>query len=653
MTRLKTRPAHSCAGAVLIALAGCDSSAPVTTKGASARAIADGCFALRAAATGRDISAAGDGYVVTDGPATPFHLKPSGIGTYLPFDADRRLPAAHDGDAVGRDAAAGPASEWRLEEAAGGTYAIVSTATQRRLAVAPSGAIVQAASDAPAARFMLHPEADCASFPEAEVGATGTPFAGANADGTVAGFADLHVHVTASLRAGGQVISGEPFHRFGIPAALGNDAEVHGPQGSLDATGNLLRSGSPAGTHGTDGWPTFAGWPVHDTYTHQQTYYVWLQRAWMAGMRLMVAMTVEDAPLCEIEPRRSHSCDEGATIELQVAQLRELQDYVDAQAGGPGRGWFRLVEDPWAARRVIEQGRLAVVIGVESSGLFGCTERLRQPQCTRDDIDRGVAQLASLGIRSVFPVHWVDNAFGGAALEGGDKGVFIGAMQVKQTGQPFSTGPCPIEGQGEPDPTGTRVCNTHGLTELGEHLIGRLMDHGLLIEMDHMSERARLRVLEIAEARRYPLVSSHTHTGGPWTGGELDRLYALGGIASARVDQAPGLATAIGALAPHRSGAFFFGVPLSTDVGGFAALPAPRASPLAYPFSSYLGDVYFERQRTGERIYDLGADGVAHYGLVPDLLADVQRETGSTALEPLFQSAEAYLQMWERATLGR
>ena len=72
-------------------------------------------------------------------------------------------------------------------------------------------------------------------------------------------------------------------------------------------------------------------------------------------MRLTVAQTIEDEPLCEIQPLRSHSCDETRTIKLEVERLRALQHYVDAQAGGPGRGWFRLVYNPAQARRVIER----------------------------------------------------------------------------------------------------------------------------------------------------------------------------------------------------------------------------------------------------------------------------------------------------------
>ena len=52
----------------------------------------------------------------------------------------------------------------------------------------------------------------------------------------------------------------------------------------------------------------------------------------------------------------------------------------------------------------------------------------------------------------------------------------------------------------------------------------------------------------------------------------------------------------------------------------------------------------------GSRTFDLNTDGVAHYGLFADLLADMQRrDHGGQALATLFRSAEAYLQMWRRA----
>ncbi|MDQ3282543.1 MAG: membrane dipeptidase, partial [Acidobacteriota bacterium] len=56
----------------------------------------------------------------------------------------------------------------------------------------------------------------------------------------------------------------------------------------------------------------------------------------------------------------------------------------------------------------------------------------------------------------------------------------------------------------------------------------------------------------------------------------------------------------------------------------------------------------------GNRDFDVNIDGVAHYGMLPDLLQDL-RNVGLTAneLAPLFRSAEDYIRMWEKAERQR
>jgi hypothetical protein len=278
-------------------------------------------------------------------------------------------------------------------------------------------------------------------------------------------------------------------------------------------------------------------------------------------------------------------------------------------------------------------------------------------------------------------MHWTDNAFGGSALEGGGKGTFINVLEAFQTGHYFRTGPCPEPGQGEemghlepfeltvlasffpaaaplaqagmPTYPAGPQCNAKGLTPLGAYLVKRLMANHMLIEMDHMGEWAREAVLKIAKRHHYPLVSGHTGTGGAWTTRQLRLLYRLGGLASATPDTAPDLARKIESFKPDRAKGRYFAVGLGTDTGGFADLPGPRPdaaqAPLVYPFRSFHGKVVFQRQRTGSRTFDLNTDGVAHYGLIPDLLADVQQHGGAPALRTLFRSAEAYLRMWQLA----
>jgi len=608
----------------------------------------------------------------------PLSFKATGLGTYLLTDpAGRLLGVRADGTAgpAGGPEDAGPHAEWRVARVAPGAFTLRSTATRRWLSVGPDG--TPALGDTPV-RLALAPAAGCRAFPEAELNVAGDPPPATRPDGTIRGFADTHLHITADMRAGGAVFGGEPFDRFGIVRALGRDAEAHGADGGLDHTGNLLRDGVPFGTHDTRGWPTFTGWPTHDTNTHEQIYFRWLERAWRAGLRLTVAHVVEDEIICAIEPRRRYSCDETTAIRGQIRRLRALQEYVDAQSGGPGRGWLRLVRDARQARRVMARGKLAVVVGVESSFPLDCRSEPARRRCTPRQVDRRLDALHRLGVRALFVAHWADNGFAGAAVEGGVKGTFINAMQRIATGRWFDVGRCPHPRQGEelrvlsrleidvvsgffpatavlkdaaPPSYGTgRFCNVRGLTRLGRHLVRRMMAKGMLIEMDHMSERAREQVLAMAERARYPLVSGHSDTGGLWTDGELRRLAAIGGTASQRLEAAPDLARAI-----VRRGRFGgHGVALGTDTGGFATLPGPAAdaaaNPLAYPFRLAGGPLAFDRQRTGERTFDLNADGVAHYGLLPDLLADMERRPqGAEAMALLMRSAEGYLRVWERA----
>ncbi len=54
--------------------------------------------------------------------------------------------------------------------------------------------------------------------------------------------------------------------------------------------------------------------------------------------------------------------------------------------------------------------------------------------------------------------------------------------------------------------------------------------------------------------------------------------------------------------------------------------------------------------RMGNRVFDFNVDGLAHYGLVPDLLQDLDNvEFPKRDFQALFGSAESYIKMWEKA----
>ena len=91
-----------------------------------------------------------------------------------------------------------------------------------------------------------------------------------------------------------------------------------------------------------------------------------------------------------------------------------------------------------------------------------------------------------------------------------------------------------------------------------------------------------------------------------------------------------------------------FGWGYGADLGGLSEQPGAGA--LTYPFKSMDDRVTFDRQVTGSRTFDYSTEGVAHYGLYADWFADLRRLGGETLRNDLWDGAEAYLEMWERAS---
>jgi hypothetical protein len=96
---------------------------------------------------------------------------------------------------------------------------------------------------------------------------------------------------------------------------------------------------------------------------------------------------------------------------------------------------------------------------------------------------------------------------------------------------------------------------------------------------------------------------------------------------------------------------YLLGWGYGADLGGLSEQPAPSSDGggIAYPFKSLDGRVTFQRQRTGDRTFDYTKDGVAHYGLYADWFEDLRRLGGAKLARDMWNGAEAYLEMWERA----
>ncbi len=707
--------------------------------------VANGCYAVGAVDPGRlfpkliSLADSGEGYAFSyrwPDRATPFFLKPSRLGTYLLYDPGRSYVVS-DGAVLQREAhllsdvltvddSYQSEGEWDLEASGRGHARRVLLRHRLSGRYLASTGLVDGPSAAADIRF--YARKGCAEFPEASLDASGRVRPTRFADGSLFGFVDAHEHILSNFAfGGGGIFHGAPFHPLGIEHALSDCALYHGVDGRKDLFGygfdhqdaganelltTFVLGQTPTKNHATAGWPDFTDWPsAHDSSTHQVQYYRWLQRAYLAGLRLVVQHATTTQIICDlisgggIQPTR-YDCNDMVAVDRIIQESYNMQDYIDAQEGGPGRGWFRIVQSPAEARRVIRSGKLAVILGIETSNLFDCflVPSEAHPACTEQDVVAALDRYYAMGVRVLFPVHKYDNAFSA----GDGQKLFIELGNFIQTGHfsnytpdcdasvpsVFDRGPASFPGLNRPrdhyfapppndmsgfasnpfgtllpfigallQPPGTQeVCQKAGLTPLGESLMAQMMRRGMIIEVDHLPRRSYKRAFEILEENDYPAAGTH----GLDNHGELYRLGGISAIgfgrcraenASATMDD--GFQAHIRLIEDHGG---FPAEGFGFDLNGFAGAPGPRfgpksvcgsvpqSDPVTYPFESYAGDVTFTQPHLGNRMVDFNTEVLAHIGLLPELIEDVRRDGVSDAeLEPLFKSAEGYIRMWEKA----
>lgn len=505
---------------------------------------------------------------------------------------------------------------------------------------------------------------------DSQINVTGEPFHGTDSQGRVSGFIDAHNHVMSNEGFGGRIICGKPFSEAGVADAL-KDCPEHYPDGSLALFENV--TGGSNGHHDPVGWPTFKSWPAHNSLSHQQNYYAWLERAWRGGQRILVNDLVTNGLLCSIYVR-DRGCNEMDAIRLEARKTYEMQDYIDKIYGGTGKGFFRIVTDSTQARQVVAEGKLAVVLGVETSEPFGCQQILDAPQCSQADIDSGLDELYKLGVRSMFLCHKFDNALCGVRMDSGTIGTAVNIGQFLSTGTFWKTEKCSGPQHDNPAgnvaapaevtkllPAGVKVpaydsgaqCNTRGLTRLGEYAVKGLMKRNMMVEADHMSVKAAARTLDLVESANYPgVLSSHSWMDDGW----LERVYRLGGFKASYMSSADSFDKESAATRALRQ-KYGVGLGYGTDMNGVGGWPGPvgpdAPNAVKYPFRSADGGSVIDRQQTGERAWDFNTDGAAHVGMVPDWIEQIRLSGGKDTVQDLLGGAESYLRTWKATELHK
>ena len=666
-----------------------------------------------------------------------FHFRAADLATYLLYDVDRRYVVASKATStvLGRvatldsslslmDLAFVSPAEWDLQTSS-------RDATRYQLHHRQSGqylAMTGLESDvSKAAIITLLPRAGCVEYPELGLDATGTVTPHSWGDGSLYGIAEIHSHLMTNMGfGGGSIFHGAPFHRLGVEYALPDCTPYHGEDGRRDLVGlfydqgaaydietlvPLLATGeSDDYNHATGGYPSFVDWPnARKSSTHQTMYYRWLERAYLGGLRLLVHHATGNSVLCDAvvgfgSQKVRYDCNDMVGVGHSITEMRGLERYIDAQAGGSGKGWLRIVKSAAEARAVVLEGKMAVVLGIEISNLFDCysTAKPGFTACTAESLDATLDYYYGLGVRAIFPVHKYDNGFSAGDGSGGviELGNFLNSGHFSNfvescpgPEETFDSGGVTFGGINKPrenyddppavdtsgfatDLVGTifpylaeitapplvgNYCQKTGLTPLGEALMLKLMKRGMIIDIAHLPQRAVARAYELLEANGYPATKTHGQS-------VNDRLYGVGGLTGigiggcANPEEPGALVAGLKArTAKLTAKGGYGGQPISLDLNGFAGAPGPRfgpesgcgpdqKNPVTYPFTSYDGQVTFTQAQLGERTVDFNTEGLIHVGLLPEIIQDMRLDGATDAdLEPLFRSAEGWIRLWEKA----
>jgi hypothetical protein len=723
------------AGVYLTALAGCAAPSDadeIKIAGGQGPApktqydLAHGCFVLKPETLTAFTGAADSGYAATAtaGDAVRFYLQATGLGSYMFYAADGTLMSVATGaapvvaDAVTTGTEPGPAADWTVAATAKGRYTITSLANGKALALGEGDALVLA--DEPATFEFLR-AGGCTPFPEMPTGIAGATFKG-SAKQPVIGFAEVHAHMAMGSEmsdgsgnvgpSAGGVMYGHAVNRYGVVKALENCEGNHGPNGELSPEWLILDGGDyENATHETAGWPGFIDWPQRDSQLHQQMYWRWVERAWKAGLRTMTVHGTNIEALCDIAKNSGNDkdadlqdtdCTDMGVGVKQVQYLYEMEKYIDAQNGGPGKGWFRIVRDPAEARDFIADGKLAVIPGLEFSNVFGCKVEFapdgsETAGCTKEQIDSEIERVWDLGVRQIFAFHDVDSALGGT-------GIFSSILNyVGFTGTHgfWKTYPCPDGGVGDTyfydagaemesaplfsqdDPLTQailangqgalpvygpgRQCNARGTTELGHYALDQMMKKGFVLDIDHAELSIKQDMLDkgAATTPAYPMLSAHGGHGGI-SMEQARQMLDQGGLIYPSGQNGEGYKNYLERIKPIWPAGRPLAMGYGADANGLANQFTVRSAgftPVEYPFTLFQGEGWGPQFKAAGiepltvemltipesgKFWNADEVGAAHYGMIADMVEQVRIEGGEEATSALYNSAEAFLLMWEQ-----
>lgn len=328
--------------------------------------------------------------------------------------------------------------------------------------------------------------------------------------------------------------------------------------------------------------------PLHNSNSHLRYSSDWVKEAFSptestyrdTSMKVMVAFAVENEAMCEQlyyanngnggPGGNGYSCSRGDSYNSLSRQISSIKSWVSAHST-----WMEIAYSAADARRIVADGKLAIIIGIESEYSFGAENK------TFDPVTR-LQTYYNLGVRTFYLAHKINSRLAGADIyypKDTDAGKAIRATQaisgcfyyddnvgnfplldgsfnycnndskcganafkgsklfdscnyklseisevnmadyvLLQGGgkfNGFSIYPKPpgFSGTGGSYMDGTIERNRLGLSTDGERVVRRAMELGMIINLDHVSSEARADIYTIAQGEfgNYPVNALHNN----------------------------------------------------------------------------------------------------------------------------------------------
>lgn len=365
-------------------------------------------------------------------------------------------------------------------------------------------------------------------------------------DAPVWGVADTHAHPMHQEGFGGALIAGKPNTPLAETYSNALCDQKHSSLGA-GVSNKLFILGADA--HFAKGWPDFYEFPRFNSKTHQQQHIEFLKRAWQGGLRIYCALAINNmyVPSLALGPGTDgRAFDDESSLKRQIQAITEMvnQNYQ----------WMGIAKTPREARKLILEGKLAVVLGIETDNLGNFKTAsynwndaqfpVNKPLVALDQfnadqlLENKLNEYYIDGVRQITPIHYITGVFGGAAVFRGELAAnqmtFNNNISVKSgidkripyslysdyTTLLVASNPLLTKAGYEQrilkQSGGTEIStiNASRITPIGVKLITKMMTKGFIIDSEHMGYDTKDDLFDLAASRNYPVISSHTDPAG-------------------------------------------------------------------------------------------------------------------------------------------